>query len=247
MKIASFIKPAHFLLLPVICMITMMVACTEDEKIEPDYTKVYHVKKKSIESVSQGITAQQYYNYEYSENGKITKVTWDNPFGRDIYEYLYNGAASITIIHSSDYNSGDTTLLGLNGSGLVVSMDNQQQKRITRYRYDGQGYCVYSKYSEYGADTSDIVQVIETAEFTYIDGNLILEKRVYNENMQGSIQNYYYKDKINIAGNSNTGMDFFGKSSKNLLKTAAAVDEFDAEGRLTKRSEGETIYTYEYY
>ncbi len=226
--------------------ISLLTACEKEEKTEPDYTKVSLIKKKTIEDVSRDVAATHVYNYEYAENGNVKKITWINANGTDIFDYVYTGSNSISVIHSNDYSVPDTTIIELS-NGLVVSLVNIQQKRITRYKYDGQGYCTNTKYSAYGADTSDILEEIERASFSYVDGNLILEKRVYNNNSIGSIQNYYYKDKINIAGYANTGMKFFGKSSKNLLKPGNVTDEFDAEGRLTKRTDSQQITSYEFY
>ena len=246
MKIKSFAIPVNSFL-PLFFILAFLTGCTKEEKTEPDYTKVYLIKKKTVLSVSRDVPLEQYYNYEYSEGGDIIKITLDSPLGKDNFDYTHTGSNMIRLIHSSDYSNPDTTYIELNSNGQAVSLVNIQQKRITRYTYDSQGYCTNTKYSAYGADTSDILEEIERATFTYLDGNLLLEKRVYNNTGIGSIQNYYYKDKINIAGYANMGMGFFGKSSKNLLKPANVTDEFDAEGRLTKRTESELVTTYEYY
>lgn len=224
--------------------ILLVFACSKEEKIEPDYTKVHLIKTEVIGNTNDSFTHT--FGYEYDNDGKIVKKTWENDDRSDVYEYQY-GSGSISIIHSSDIFPTDTAILELNNKGLVVCKYNLQDNKMTRYRYDDQGYCVYSRYYEYGADTSDIVQEIETTNFTYIEGNLLLEDRVYNGTTEGQVRNFYYDDKVNTIGNLNRGQGFFGKSSKNLTKVGVNLDEFDAENRLIKRTENDVVSSYEFY
>jgi hypothetical protein len=230
-------------LLPIVSL--LMVGCTEEETTEPDYSKVHLIKTEVLGNNSDSFTHT--FGYEYNNDGKIVKKTWDRPEANtDIFEYQYNSSA-ILIIHSSNDFIIDTTVLELNSQGLVACEYKKHDDKMTRYKYDGQGYCISSRYYKIGADTSDIVQEIETAKFTYLNGDLLLEDRIYNGTTSGQIQNYYYKDKVNTLGHVNRGQAFYGKSSKHLIKLGDVTDEFDTEGRLIKRVEAETYRTFEFY
>ncbi len=219
-----------------------LTACSkEDDKVEPDYSKVYKLKKV----ISQG----QYYltdNYEYDSTGRIERFISTTPGGNDTILYTYTDSTLVTVITSGAYCPvPDTSILFLDKRGLVITRDHIGHNSISRYSYDEAGYCILIRYFSYEADTSDITQAVTTWTFIYHDGNMIKETASYGYSKEFS----YYEDKVNTFGNHNKGMPYMGKSSKNLEKIGNVTDTFDQENRLKIRNfnAAGVVEEYEYY
>lgn len=224
----------------------LLVACSEDDETvqpEPDYSKVYLVKKKTLDTESMHNQFHQAWEYEYDTAGKILKTIYTNPGGTLVCDYSYIDPNSITIFVSSTYGITDTVRLRLNTRGLVVSHYKPAEKYVYKYQYDEEGYCTLSQTYKYGVDTSDIIELVYTSINKYTNGNLVEKIR----NPGGDLKYSYHEDKVNTLGYYNFGETFWGKSSKNLAKEEGMTDEFDSAQRLVKRYRENTVYGYEYY
>ncbi|OJJ14911.1 hypothetical protein BKI52_40870 [marine bacterium AO1-C] len=130
---------------------------------------------------------------------------------------------------------------------------------LKQRRYDKVGHLVYEETINLSPSQS-----VSKTFYKYHQGNLVQSTTFYYDNTQQNIpkdtlivNNEYYLDKLNTLGNANYGKRFYGKSSKNLLKSSQVKGDakitylytFDKKGRVIEmiekdKPQGITSYTY---
>lgn len=149
--------------------------------------------------------------FEYNSDGKLSKLS----YGTQGYDsYTYSGNTIFILSYYNGSTSHDTLIL--NSQGYVSKKSDGWQ--IITYEYND-GYCV-KETRDPGGDPS-------ITNYTYVNGNLATDG-------MGSTYEYYL-DKANTIGNEQCGQNFYGKSSKNLIKQ-----------RIFSTGSGSIIYTYTY-
>jgi hypothetical protein len=146
--------------------------------------------------------------FEYNSDGKLSKLSYGTQ-GYDSYTYSGN---TIFILHYYNGSASYDTLV-LNSQGYVSKMSNGS--RTITYEYND-GYCV--KESWYGGTS--------IMNYEYVNGNLVTD---------GTVTYEYYLDKANTIDNEHCGINFRGKTSKNLVKQT-----------IYSNGSGSDIYTYTY-
>lgn len=158
-------------------------------------------------------------NYEYNSDGKLSKLSYGNS-SINYNTYTYSENTVIILEHYSGIISSDT--LFLNSHGYVIKETNGWSTRA--YEYDNNGYCTKQTYDPSSNSPS-------ITNYTYINGNLLTEVG----NNTGTYTYEYYLDKDNTISNEYKGVNFYGKSNKNLKKQS-----------ILSGSSGSDINTYTY-
>lgn len=180
-----------------------------------------------------------------------TEYSYDS-YGRCTQELYSNGAKS-----TFDYNAGEVvrkhfTSAGVNDATYVfqIGADGVAVKE-TRPQYP-----TYSTVSIYNTEKQLVKQITTNNGITYgfdsffSNGNCDSTRFNNNGTWSSSVIYTYFTDKINSLSNETQGTSFYGKDSKNLLKTEiykypdgsnngliTYSYEFDAMGRATKSTE----------
>ncbi len=184
--------------------------------------------------------------YLYDANGRQIKSYYvdDNSYYSTM-EYLSNNQIVEKNYHGDTLR--DSRKYTLNEKGYVVYTESLDNKTIDTTYYDVNGFHKFTN----------------NDQLTIENGNLM--KRIYtpeNTNNESVIETYtYYMDKLNTIGLKNEGEIYWGKDSKNLIKTEKAYGaygdysatytyEFDTKGRvskkMTKNESTGNIYTSSY-
>ncbi|HLP52600.1 MAG TPA: hypothetical protein VK154_17045 [Chitinophagales bacterium] len=170
------------------------------------------------------------------------------------YTYDANGRIS-TITHADYYYNGTTTYTF--GSNTVSSASTYAGTRV--YALNAEGYATTETIpgdTTYTYLYDAAWHLLQDGEGTYewTGDNLTTDRKIY--------QNYEYTDKTNTIGNSNKGITFLGRDSKNLpSKRMAFIPaeclfsyDFDAQNRVTRKigisdfnMDTLEISTYTYY
>lgn len=168
--------------------------------------------------------------YFYDNADRLSSITVQDSL---VTSYRYN---DLTVIETyGDQNN----VYAINKDGYTTSI-NFYYDVLATITYDGvPGEYTYRKEGN-GTETA----------FTWAGGNL-----VYTD-LLGGVNLKYLSDKTNTIGNENTGRRFLGKDSKNLVDTETYLNasttityqyEYDAQNRVTKRSNGTAVEIYTYY
>jgi len=196
------------------------------------------------------------YTYEYNSDGKVSGETMvlGAPFGY-ITTYTYSGN-TITVNTIFDQSGSKIDTFNLNPQGYISdngAFISTVHHSTFVHEYDNSGQLTKSTIN------NNIAQV---EHYTYTNGNLTL----YTTTPMGgsSYENHYeyYLDKENTLSNEHMGMNYWGKSNKNLVKTETYTTssyshkynytyEYDQDNYVTKRTktgdDGTTTWeTYKY-
>ncbi len=153
-------------------------------------------------------------SYTYDANGRISTITHA--------DYFYNGTTTYTfgtntVSSSSTYAA--TRVYTLNAGGYATSETIPGDTTYT-YLYDAAWHLLQD-----GGGT-----------YEWTGDNLTTDRQIY--------VNYEYTDKTNTIGNSNKGITFLGKDSKNLPSNRMSFTipgerlfsyDFDAQNRVTRK------------
>jgi hypothetical protein len=213
------------LILSAVVLAMVFVGCKKEETKPAD--------SSSSSSTSTSFTRiLKVTNYDYDGSGEITdstETTYSYDANRRLISetskssdnytfsstFVYNSASLIT--SSETHKSIDTSytnkkLYMLDANGQITKSYTSGKNDTINFYYSPSGFLKYKNKDE-------IVEVV--------DGNLV---------KQGNTTYEYYLDKINTIGNSNYGINFTGKESKNLVKTE----------KQTEIGQNGNTFTYEY-
>jgi hypothetical protein len=178
---------------------------------------------------------KSYSEYSYTRNGRIARIV-SSTGTNSTYEYFND-----TIIKITKYIKGapvrDTIIL--NKRGLAeISTEGNSRTVVSQIEYDREGFMTNQTLSSQG-------MVAGTSKSIIRDGNVVSNVFTAVNNVSVTPTYYtFYTDKPNTISKENMGMDFYGKTSKNLIKESMQVAvngdtirhlnkyEFDSEGRV---------------
>ncbi len=205
-----------------------------------------------------------------AQTGSVSRIkTWSNTSGQKTY--LYDNSGKLTEVQSNtgskvtyEYSPGKithkqftmggandfTAVYDLNEAGLVVTEKRPSKPDFTAtFIYNEQKQPVKTIYNTNG--------IINTRDFFYNNGNCDSIRISESGNWDYTLRFTHYTDKVNHLSNEAYGYPFFGKESKNLVKSVqflyangSSSDitsinyEYDSNGRPVKetRSEGVNIF-----
>ena len=166
--------------------------------------------------------------YIYDEQYRLSQVEIDDSL---VASFTYN---DLSVVETNGKNNG---VYALNTDGYVINT-NYEFSVLTNFFYSTPGYVDSTK------------QGSVSTYYTWNGENLV---STYGTD---TINYTYLTDKFTTIGNEYIGRAYLGKDSKNLVSTATYTSsnttisytyEFDAQNRVTKRSNGTLVETYTYY
>ena len=202
-------------------------------------------------------------SYEYDDQRRITIRTIEPASGLTwTYKYTYSTSQVVEAEH--DYTGAMkyqvTYHLDDNGLAVTSSQSGKSVMGNSQYEYNADGYMIKNTFFSEGTT------FYASWSWEITDGNITSHTSYQPHSGLGGTETYtYFTDKTNSAGNNNTGMMFFGKSSRNLVRSSTFTSdassgsatysyEFDSHQRMTKVIiQGTTLNTkaeeisYEYY
>lgn len=234
----------------VCCMI--IISCSKDKSGAIPENKCDYIKQMVL------------YNY-LGNPSDWTSITYDNEGrvatvsggGSDLCTYKYT---KTTIeAHSTDINGKkETKIYNLDNQGRITKASDKSE-----FRYNNEGYLIVYK----SPVTNNGEHVgLSNNTLTYDNGNLV---KIQGENgtVNGSKITFTYYDKpvqelmgynsplLNVIGLRNEFIliqaGFFGKTSRNLMKTYRYDDEYprddikyeyDSKGRISKMQDYKVVY-----
>lgn len=222
----------------------LLVACKKNNDDQPGNPAAISdkVKKSTYDS---GETI-----FSYDATGRIKSRTYLNGSKTEysyepgkVYEKQFNNAGVLTLSYT--YELDANSLVGKeNRSDLPGSQ--------TVYLYNSDKQTVKSTLVGNGNSSS--------RDYFYSNGNCDSSRLSSNGNWNTTIKTTYYTDKLNVLDYEKYGETFWGKKSKNLIKseqyffsdgTMGSIEnysyEFDAKGRVIKRTseaDGDIDVTY---
>ncbi|WP_428655581.1 hypothetical protein [Runella sp.] len=194
------------LIFPIIILFICGLFCQQAKAVSPDFKcdKSAKITKQSFGTLGMVI--------EYN-TGKIRKVYRADGKGL-IENYKYPSDTTLLITRNfSDGSVGNTFNVILNKQGFIKKLVTDGYSNAYTYDVSGFRTAVTNTYS----DTS----LSNNSTFTYTKGNLAQEKNFKKNTLQYTVDYTYYEDKVNKADlvNNQNRPDFYGKFSKNLVKT----------------------------
>ena len=177
--------------------------------------------------------------YSYDASGRSTGHI--NSDGSKVENEYLSG-----IVKSKLYTTGgvyiytETHELGADGIATKITRSNAPSfSELRTYNSDKQIVKILT----------NINGTVQNIDFFYSNGNYDSSRFSNNGNWSLTIKRTYYTDKLNSFSTDATGESFYGKESKNLLKTeqytypdgskgnmTTYTYEFDAKGRATKET-----------
>lgn len=194
------------LIFPIIVFLIGGLSCQKAESVSPDFNcdKSAKITKQSFGTLGMVL--------EYT-NGKISKVYRAD--GKGLTEnHKYTSDTTLLITRNfSDGNVGNTFNVTLNKQGYVKKWVTDGYSNV--HTYDANGFKTAVTYTYSDATLSS------NSTFTYTNGNLTQEKNFKKNVLQYTVDYTYYEDKVNKTDliNNQNMPDFYGKFSKNLVKT----------------------------
>lgn len=212
-------------------------------------------------------------SFSYNQQGQVTSTTTSqyvkNGDGkRDAvsapitgkYSYHKDSITYKNSLHIEHPDGADETFF-LNPQKLAQKQYySSHYKFITQCRYDKAGYLTYEEVRNLSEP-----KPASKSLYKYHQGNLVQMTTLYYYDKQKNtptdtmITKYeYHLDKLNTFGNANYGKRFYGKSSKNLLKSlwkkgkskTVYLYTFDKKGRaieMIEKDKPRGITVYQYY
>ncbi|WP_214228010.1 DUF4595 domain-containing protein [Pedobacter sp. B4-66] len=234
----------------VCCMI--IISCSKDKSGAIPENKCDYIK--GMVSFNYLGEPADWTNITYDNEGRVATVSGG---GSDLCIYKYT---KTTIeARSTDINGEkNTTIYNLDKQGRIVKASDNSE-----FRYNNEGYLVVYK----SPVTNNGEQVgLANNTFTYENGNLV-KIHVQNGTVDGSKITFTYYDKpvqelmgynsplMMVIGLRNERMliqaGFFGKTSRNLMKTYRYDDEYprddvkyeyDSKGRISMMTNYKVVY-----
>ena len=193
-------------------------------------------------------------SYKYDGKGRIISYNSDAVEASNYFKNVTFTYSESKIVEQVTLGDKSTLTIEskLNGKGLAISSvwknGNGEIQNSSEAEYNDDGYLIHKK------DVDKKGNYECSYSYTIENGNVVKKVRASN-NGYGETETYtYYTDKPNTIGNEDGGLFYYGKQSKNLLKsktngghTDTYTYEFDSKNRVTKQlcSDGSyTEYTY---
>ena len=246
-----------FLLVSMLILSLMLSGCRKsvDNQIKTPALKKLKTITSGITDATGDVTNTET-TFEYNTKGKLSRIilfenyniygqqldTTNITYSRDSVKVICT-SYNIYYPNSLVFCSRTTQNIVLNSNGFistsVLKMDLLGNKEwVNTYQYDGSGNCIIQRTFNDGFDF--------VSNYKYSGGNIVScvlnsVSNVTTEEMT------YYLDKINTISPDNTWFDYFGRESKNLVKTIRCLFnsklvytnsyeyEFDANNYVTKR------------
>lgn len=233
-------KTNNFIFVLFSAILILINSCSDDPSSAKDITS-YNSKIKYIISCKTPDFAKP----------DTVEVIWD-AYGRKISDYSISRtpplgkefkyeSSKIIITVNWEVTTYDT--LHLNDAGLV-------ERAVYTDSIGNIGYVIYCYYNSNGYMTQEFSDSSDIHSLKYENENVIEEKwGDYTCTYE------YYTDKYNTLGNINRGEEYYGKSSKNLLKREIDGDgiiidfsyTFDSKNRVATRSDTSVDTSLCYY
>lgn len=221
----------------------IVLSCSKEKNENPSNTAA----TSSVTRIKTWSNTSGQKTYLYDNSGKLTEVQ-SNTGSKVTYEY-----APGKIIHRQFNTAGVndfTAEYDLNEAGLVVTEKRPSQPGFTAtFIYNDQKQPVKSIYNTNG--------IVHTQDFFYNNGNCDSIRISENGNWDYTRHFTHYTDKSNHLSNEAYGYPFFGKESKNLVKSVEYIDsngsssgltsieyEYDAKGRPVKETKTQGVNIY---
>ena len=202
-------------------------------------------------------------SYEYDDQRRITIRMVEPASGLAwTYKYQYSTSQIIEAVYDNEGVMKYQVTYHLNEKDLAVtsSQSSRSVMENSQYEYDADGYMIKNTFFSEGTT------VYASWSWEITDGNITSHTSHQPHSGLGGTETYtYFTDKTNSAGNNNTGMMFFGKSSRNLVRSSTFTSDassgsatysyqFDSHQRVTRVTiQGSTLsssareISYEYY
>jgi hypothetical protein len=210
------------IILSIAILALVIVGCKKDA-INPSSSSSASGSSKILKETSYSlindtiISDSSVTTYAYDSKGRLISQSNDGYTSN----YNYVSASLLTIISKSTYNDSTNYSEKIN-----VILDSKGY--ATKYYNDLDKDTMVLYYSPDGFLKGNDNQIFEVK-----DGNVIKQSNATFE---------YYLDKINTIGNSNKGIYFIGKDSKNLVKS----EKYTSSSPNGGSSISEYSYTYEF-
>ncbi len=208
----------------IISLLTIAAAGMLAFSISPSRPLIREIKQ--LKGGTDSLTGRGTTKFFYNANGTIARLENSNGVTS---VYIYQPTVIYRRTDDPRAKKQFTDTFMLNKAGLVAERRLSGQsvaKGRYLYEYDGAGY-VQSIRSAVGLPAEGVVI------YTCKDGNQIAITQRYKNEPWVSALHSTYTDKENTIGNANMGMDFDGKSSRNLVSRASQI----ATAKDTSRSE----------
>lgn len=173
---------------------------------------------------------------ENNESYEKIEISYD---GSKIIEYKVDEIEQVGLSRETE---GVLNSNGLVTTGIIRSLKTGEQGTIN-CKYDENGFLVYKKESSNSGNTWEV------HAYTIQDGNIVKEEISYSSGYISKRTYSYYMDKLNTIGPENMGVTFYGKQSKNLIKserrdgeTMSYIYEFDSKNRVVRQQCSEGWY-----
>lgn len=194
------------LIILLVSIFSTLVGCKKDNTANPI------VPFKKIAKIFHNNDPTQ--TFEYNSDGKLSKESYGTD---DSKSYTYSGNNIFILRLYYGKTSHDTLIL--NSQGFVSKSKLFNDSQTMSYEYNDDGYCIKETFSLEGHEP-------KITNYTYVNGNLVTD---------GTNSYERYLDKANTIDNEHRGINFYGKSSKNLVKQS-----------IYSYGSGSDIYTYTY-
>lgn len=222
----------------------VLLSCSKEKSENPANGNTSNPTISKIKTWSNSASQR---TYIYNNGGKLTEVqsntgskeTFEYPAGKIIKKQFNTaGVNDFTAEYELDANGLGITEKRTAQPGFTGTLIYNDQKQPVKFIYNMNG-------------------LIQTQDYFYSNGNCDSVRYSENGNWKYTRIFTYYANKFNYLSNEAYGYPFFGKESKNLVKTDQFVNpdgssselvtityEFDAQGRPVKetRSQGINIY-----
>ncbi|MCR5608939.1 MAG: DUF1906 domain-containing protein [Lachnospiraceae bacterium] len=177
-----------------------------------------------------------YFTNEYDELGRVS-AQYDSNGAKTEFSYDDTEKNGTTLVTVTDRNGNKSTSLFSDKRQLLEETDKNGNKTV--YTYD---------------ENNNITRIQDPLKVENVTRYDDKNRLVYEEDSKGFIVTYEYDDNNNITRKlySTGAEETFEYNKDNKLVKAVAINglvstfEYDKNGYLSKKSEGDTVYTFEY-
>ncbi len=185
-------------------------------------------------------------DFTYDASGRPTLVSYSNG-SKTVYEYS-PGHINQKAFNTAGVNT-ETYQYELNQDGVITKETRASSPSFNEIR-------IYNSEKQIVKKITNINGTTQVIDFFWSNGNCDSSRFTNNGNWSSTIIRTFYTDKPNTLGYDIYGTPYYGKDSKNLMKSeqytypdGSAINptmvnyEWDAQGRVTKetRTQGGNI------
>lgn len=223
----------HSLLL-LVFSITLLCSCNKNKNDQPQPPN----PPGSTTRVKTASSASGYYTYTYDAQGRLTSSLYSD---NSKVDFAYSQNAIAVTAYNPDGSLDYTGTRELNAAGLVTKQTYSNSPGSTYLIEYNADKTVAKTISNSGGDV--IVQ-----DYLYTNGSLDSIRYTKNSEWQYTSRYSYFTDKPDLLSNEVFGEMYDGSTGKYLVKSELTkfndggentwnyTYEFDAQGRVTKRS-----------